>query len=422
MYHARKDRQIKVNGRRLELFEIEKTLTTQNHSVVVLLLDSNLVAFCCKLESSNDGPTVSDGTARCGLNDNMAQTLANLEAQAHQMLPSFMIPKCFVPVSAIPLTGNSKVDQFKLHEIYKQWKTQRSILVHDPTATTPQPTAQAPEKSTYDRQVPPEQHGRSLDIDWSLREDDWSDYLLPYFNPKAPVGTQSRRQIFVFFAITGTSKQHSILAPYLPSFNLIGVENIFFHQPNHYNSLQAMAVEHCALIRRQQPTGPYLLAGFSFAGQLAYEVANELRQSGEDDVRVVLIDSAARERAPTRPGGVTDAECEKFFKVPTTLEATAAGPEVIEYRQGLLNQIRHNISLHNEYVPRPFDGNALIIPRLPNQGEAWDNDETNGYAEFVPQARLQVRTVTAADHFAVMEEEQSLRKVGQFMEEFMTSF
>ncbi|KAK0756024.1 hypothetical protein N5P37_011397 [Trichoderma harzianum] len=422
VYHARKDRQIKVNGRRLELSEIERTLTTRNHSVVVLLLDSNLVAFCCKLESSNDGLTGPDGTAGCGLNDNMAQTLASMEAQAHQMLPSFMIPKCFVPVSAIPLTGNSKVDQLKLHEVYKQWKTQRSVPVHDATALTLRPTVQAPEKSTYEQQVPPQQHGRSQDIDWSLREDDWSDYLLPYFNPKAPLGTQPRGQIFAFFAITGTSKQHSILAPYLPSFNLIGVENIFFHQPDYYSSLQAMAVEHSALIRRQQPTGPYLLAGFSFAGQLAYEVANELRHLGEDDVRVVLIDSAARERAPTRPGGVTDADCEKFFKVPTTLEATAAGPEVVDYRQGLLNQIRHNITLHNEYVPRPFDGNALIIPRLPNQGEAWDDDETNGYAEFVPQARLQVRTVTAADHFAVMEEEQSLRKIGHFIEEFMAGF
>ncbi|KAL7782718.1 hypothetical protein V8C43DRAFT_318836 [Trichoderma afarasin] len=354
--------------------------------------------------------------------DRQIKTLASMEAQAHQMLPSFMIPKCFVPVSAIPLTGNSKVDQLKLNEIYKQWKTQRSVPVHNATALTRQPAVQAPEKSTYEQQVRPQQHGRPQDIDWSLREDDWSDYLLPYFNPKAPLGTQPRGQIFAFFAITGTSKQHSILAPYLPSFNLIGVENIFFHQPDYYNSLQAMAVEHSALIRRQQPTGPYLLAGFSFAGQLAYEVANELRQLGEDDVRVVLIDSAARERAPTRPGGVTDAECEKFFKVPTTLEATAAGPEVVEYRQGLLNQIRHNITLHNEYVPRPFDGNALIIPRLPNQGEAWDDDETNGYAEFVPQARLQVRTVTAADHFAVMEEEQSLRKIGHFIEEFMAGF
>ncbi|KAL6699353.1 hypothetical protein J3F84DRAFT_404381, partial [Trichoderma pleuroticola] len=354
--------------------------------------------------------------------DRQIKTLAILEAQAHKMLPSFMIPKCFIPISAIPLTGNSKVDQLKLHEIYKQWKTQRSNLVHDPTAMTLRPTAQAPEKSTYEQQVLPQQHGLSPDIDWALREDDWSDYLLPYFNPKTPLDTHSRRQIFAFFAITGTSKQHSVLASYLPSFNLIGVENIFFHQPDHYNSLQAMAVEHCALLRRQQPTGPYLLAGFSFAGQLAYEVANELRQLGEDDVRVVLIDSAARERAPTRPGGVTDAECEKFFKVPTTLEAMAAGPEVIEYRRYLIDQIRHNISLHNEYVPRPFDGDALIIPRLPNQGEVWDGDETNGYGEFVPHARLQVRTVTAADHFAVMEEEQALRKVGQFIEEFMTAF
>ena len=37
----------------------------------------------------------------------------------------------------------------------------------------------------------------------------------------------------------------------------------------------AMAGEYAGLIRRAQPTGPYLLGGYCFWGYVAYEVARE---------------------------------------------------------------------------------------------------------------------------------------------------
>ncbi|KAK2616713.1 hypothetical protein QQS21_000325 [Conoideocrella luteorostrata] len=428
MYQSRKDRQVKLNGRRLELGEVEKTLSTQNVHTVVLALDSDLVAFCCNISTAEKSSLGRDDSDRSWLDYGIPEILTTLKARASQLLPSFMIPRSFVPVVAIPLTGNGKVNQSKLHDIYTQWKARHGFEADNSLKMNGHELvleARSNALSPYDttkKHQPLKRQQQKCTIDWSQRDDDWEDYFLPYLNPNRASNKQMRHQIFAFFAITGTSKQHSVLAPYLPSFDLVGVENVSFHQPEHYKSLQAIAVDHCALLRQRQPRGPHLLIGFSFAGQLAYEVANELHKAGEDNVFVVLIDSAARERTPTRPGGVTDAECEKYFKVPSALEATTAGSDVVEYRRLLLRQIRHNILLHDKYVPRSFDGDTLIIPRLPNENEAWNGDETNGYGEFVSHARLTVRGVTAADHFAIMEEEQALRKVGQAVEEFLTGF
>jgi thioesterase domain-containing protein len=44
-------------------------------------------------------------------------------------------------------------------------------------------------------------------------------------------------------------------------------------------------------IRRRQPTGPYLIGGWSAGGVFAYEVSYQLKQIGETVERLVLIDA-----------------------------------------------------------------------------------------------------------------------------------
>ncbi len=56
-------------------------------------------------------------------------------------------------------------------------------------------------------------------------------------------------------------------------------------------SIETLALEYIALIRTIQPHGPYFLGGFSIGGALAYEVAQQLRQAGEDIGLIVLLDS-----------------------------------------------------------------------------------------------------------------------------------
>ncbi|SNQ48949.1 Thioesterase of type I polyketide synthase or non-ribosomal peptide synthase like protein [Frankia canadensis] len=56
-------------------------------------------------------------------------------------------------------------------------------------------------------------------------------------------------------------------------------------------SVPAAARRHVADIRLLQPTGPYLLAGHSFGGLIALEVARMLRQAGHEVALLAMIDT-----------------------------------------------------------------------------------------------------------------------------------
>jgi amino acid adenylation domain-containing protein len=56
-----------------------------------------------------------------------------------------------------------------------------------------------------------------------------------------------------------------------------------------------LAASYLAAIRRVQPQGPYLVAGWSFGGTIAYEMARQLRAADPDGVeRLILIDPVVR--------------------------------------------------------------------------------------------------------------------------------
>ena len=56
-------------------------------------------------------------------------------------------------------------------------------------------------------------------------------------------------------------------------------------------TLEQMAAYHLKEIRRFVPRGPYYLIGFSFGGMLAFEMAQQLRQQGEERPLIAMIDS-----------------------------------------------------------------------------------------------------------------------------------
>jgi acetoacetyl-CoA synthetase len=62
-------------------------------------------------------------------------------------------------------------------------------------------------------------------------------------------------------------------------------------------SVEAMAEEYVRQIRRVQPTGPYALAGYSFGGLVAFEMARRLAATGERVDRLILFDAYVPDRA-----------------------------------------------------------------------------------------------------------------------------
>jgi amino acid adenylation domain-containing protein len=60
-------------------------------------------------------------------------------------------------------------------------------------------------------------------------------------------------------------------------------------------TIGSMAADYVAEIRRAQPHGPYLVAGYSFAGRVSFEIAQQLVREGERVDFVGLIDTGFRD-------------------------------------------------------------------------------------------------------------------------------
>jgi amino acid adenylation domain-containing protein/non-ribosomal peptide synthase protein (TIGR01720 family) len=58
-------------------------------------------------------------------------------------------------------------------------------------------------------------------------------------------------------------------------------------------SIDEMATAYLRLVRERQPDGPYALAGYSFGGYVAFEMAQRLRDAGEGVALVALLDTPA---------------------------------------------------------------------------------------------------------------------------------
>jgi len=67
-------------------------------------------------------------------------------------------------------------------------------------------------------------------------------------------------------------------------------------EPPH-RTIAAAAADYIAEMRQVQPNGPYIVGGFSGGGITAYEIAQQLREAGEDIADVVMLDTPL----PVRP-------------------------------------------------------------------------------------------------------------------------
>jgi FkbH-like protein len=83
------------------------------------------------------------------------------------------------------------------------------------------------------------------------------------------------------------------LASHLPSDQPIyGIKSRGQAGEEEFGDIQEMAACYAQEIKRFQPAGPYFLGGYCFGGNVAYEMARQLRAQGEEIGLVLLLDSA----------------------------------------------------------------------------------------------------------------------------------
>jgi acyl transferase domain-containing protein/acyl carrier protein len=124
-------------------------------------------------------------------------------------------------------------------------------------------------------------------------------------------------------------------------------------EPHH--SVAAAAADYLAEIRRVQPTGPYLLAGYSGGGITAYELAAQIRAAGDEVAVLAMLDTPL----PVRPS--LNRRDKALIKL---AELRAKGPRyLVEWARNRFAWEREKRAGHhaNAYAPPGVEFNNLKV-------------------------------------------------------------
>ena len=304
---GRADQQVKVRGFRVEPAEVELAIT--NHPLVQ--------QAAVRLQTVADDVNVLVGYVVTGGN---SLTALDLSEYLEKSLPDYMVPLRFVFLESLPLTSTGKVDQQKLSEI------SLAPAVEEATGISRIEML----RSIWERVLGHDEFeleddffeigGDSLLATWVVteignsvgREFDLSmlleDSTIPGIartleelelrpvqsrQPSQVVTLRpnsSKRLLFLAHPLGGEPVPYRALAHSIKSpVRVVGL--CWRPVEAQATSLEEMAALHVQQMRAIQPEGPYLIAGWSFGGVLAYEIAQQLIASGATVEFLGLIDA-----------------------------------------------------------------------------------------------------------------------------------
>ncbi|HEX9939603.1 MAG TPA: amino acid adenylation domain-containing protein [Longimicrobium sp.] len=438
---GRTDFQVKVRGYRIELGEIETRLAEHadvREAVVVAREDApgetRLVAY-----------VVGGETAGAEV----------LRAHLGEVLPAYMVPSAFVRLEALPLTPNGKLD--------------RSAL----------PAPDAPAAQAYEAPLGETEEALAeiwaevLGVERVGRRDNFfelgghsllavrvvsrvrqlleAEVVLAHVFSHPTVESLAARlagaggdpqrsdraiairatgngsPLFLVHEGMGSTRYAQVLHPHVDAGIPVYALPAASPAEPPLRTIEGMAARLVRMIREVQPSGPYRVAGWSFGGVLAYEVAAQL--IGRDEVVefVGMFDSyhpvrggadaheAAQKHAlllhvlgmgeAVEPSGRVeldevgvdsgDAELETFV---TRCRETGllAGDVTVEQARQMRSGLRNQCAMH-EYSPLPL---PVAVHLFPAQGSA-DPELTRGWQATVPANRLRVTPVPGT-HLSMM--------------------
>jgi amino acid adenylation domain-containing protein len=306
---GRIDNQVKVQGFRVEVEEIESRLAEHpavRQSAVVLCEDASgdkhLAGYIV--------PT--KGTATDGV---------DLRKFLQSRLPQHMIPSAFIFLEALPLTPNRKVDRKALQALpLPQAKTgvvaardsvearlvrlcQRVLKIESVGVTTSffdlAVSSLAAARMfveigrVFGKDLPLSTlfHAPTIEALARLLRDNAS---APEWSSLVPIQPQGSRPP-LFFVHGGTGATYFLR----PLSRHLGLDQPFYGLQMEgldgrrisRTRVEEMAAHYLNDIRTLQPRGPYFIGGYCFGGVVAFEMAQQLRRAGEEVGLVALINA-----------------------------------------------------------------------------------------------------------------------------------
>ena len=315
---GRLDEQIKLRGFRIEPGEIEAALA--RHPAVrecaVVVRDDvpggrALVAYLAAHASNGKKQAL------------LASLLPDVRAYLRRRLPEYMIPSAFVVLDALPLSPNGKIARGMLPAPDQVAAGPQASLVPPSTSTEKALTALWQEllgadrvgvednffelgghsllalrlfaeiERTFDRKLPLS----TLFQAPTIRK------LAEILSGQAPGGTddglvvlQAGRMGPPLFVVHGAEGDvigyRELVARLEPDLPVHGLELTTRRNGEPVlTTFEKLAAKYVHQMRARQPTGPYFLCGYCWAGQLTFEMACQLRAAGQEVGLLALIDS-----------------------------------------------------------------------------------------------------------------------------------
>ena len=308
---GRKDHQVKLRGFRIELGEVESAFNSHPgiKEGVIAVKESGgekkLVAYY--VPSQSGVPMVGE-----------------LRDFLKQKLPDHMIPAAFIEITELPLTPNGKADRHKLLSLEETQSATQKTAAAIPTDELElkltwiwQKVLGLPSVGVKDNFF--ECGGHSLiavrlfsEIEKALgcqmplatlfqaptierladliRQGGWQS-TWGAIVPMRPHG--SKLPFFCVHAVGGNILEYNALANHLDSDQpFYGVQALGLDGKSAaLTDIEEMATAYLKEIRQIQPDGPYYLGGRSFGGTVAYEMARQLQEQGEEIALLAIFDS-----------------------------------------------------------------------------------------------------------------------------------
>jgi len=334
-YLGRNDTQVKIRGFRIELEEIEAQLsrhTSIKEAVVIAREEESGEKRLVVYYTSNAAETPS---------------VESLRAHLKESVPEYMVPSAYVHLEAIPLTPNGKIDRKALPAPALGALSVKAFEA--PQGETEEILARIWQEllkvervgrqdnffelgghSLLMLQVIPrirERLGRKIGLQYLIRHATVKELAaLILFGDEIEKSDSDGRLVtlreegdqnplFFIHSIAGEVTTFRILVGHLyPGIPVYGVP---YKQGESFESLEELAKRYVERIRSVQPTGPYRLAGYSFGGVLAYEIAWQLKRMNETVQFLGLIDSNA-------PKSTTSGHRSEQVSTLTALKASAS--------------------------------------------------------------------------------------------------
>lgn len=297
VYVGRADHQIKLNGFRIELGEVEAVLN-RHRAVKQAIVHPYFVADGCRL------------IAYVVLQQDIP--VAELQAAIAGVLPSYMVPKVIVPLAALPLLPNGKVNRRALpppqpqgitaprdtieQQLLQLWQAILgidAIGIHDDFFAIGGSSLAAVRladqiQTTFGRKLPLATVFQSASIEQLAEILRQAETPVQATTLVALQTTGDRPPLFL---LQGVDLYRSLAAqlPNQPVYGLASELNPSFQ----FQRVEEFAAQYIKELRTIQPHGPYFLGGASFGGLVAFEVAQQLQDAGETIALLALFDSLA---------------------------------------------------------------------------------------------------------------------------------